>query len=172
LGVVIAEVVDEANANIASGWPRAAALSSERLSLEPLMVDHAGEMAAVISSTEAELRVRYARQVVGQSPDGSAGWLNWVVRAEGVAVGTVQATLTRAPELVAELAWVVAPGRRGAGVASEAAGAVLSWLRGEGVARFIAHIAPANLASAGVARRLAMRPTPTLTGGEVRWELT
>jgi hypothetical protein len=36
--------------------------------------------------TEAQLRARYARQVAGRSPDGTASWRNWVVRrrADGV----------------------------------------------------------------------------------------
>src|SRR5947209_20503575 len=88
-------------------WPRASTIRTPRLTLEPLQTEHADEMAPLLDdqslhefiggrpSTLAELRETYTRQVVGRSPDGSAGWLNWIVRdsAAGSVVGTVQATL-------------------------------------------------------------------------------
>ncbi|MFF2525694.1 GNAT family N-acetyltransferase [Streptomyces liangshanensis] len=71
-------------------------IGTERLSLVPLAVEHAREMAVVLGdpalhafiggapSTEADLRVRYAR-MVGGSPDPGVAWCNWVLRlgAEG-----------------------------------------------------------------------------------------
>ena len=144
-------------------------LSSRRLVLEPLRVEHAREMVAVVGGyeglDEAGLRERFARQVAGRE----RGWLNWVVRMDGVAVGTVQASVTGS---AAELAWVVAPPVRGRGIGGEAALAVVEWLRGQGVTRLCAHIAPSNGASAGVARRLGLEPTDFVrVDGEVRWEL-
>ena len=139
-------------------------LSSERFRLEPLRVEDAREMVAVVGASETELRSRYARQVAGVG----RGWLNWVVRMDGVAVGTVQATLG---DEVAELAWVVAPSHRRLGVASESTAAVMEWLRSRGVTRFVAHIDPANAASAAVARRVGMAATDFVRDdGEVRWE--
>ncbi|MFC4866872.1 GNAT family N-acetyltransferase [Streptomonospora arabica] len=46
-----------------------------------------------------ELTARYRRQAVGRSPDGTQGWLNWILRrdSDGLLVGTVQATLHRSP---------------------------------------------------------------------------
>jgi RimJ/RimL family protein N-acetyltransferase len=120
--------------------------------------------------TEAELRRRYARQAAGQSPDGSAGWLNWVLRerATRAPVGTVQATI--AGDGTAALAWVVGTEHQGQGLATEAAQAVMAWLREQGIARFAAHIHPDHAASAAVARRLGLKPGARRSDGEVRWE--
>ncbi len=89
-------------------WPRAAELRTARLVLEPLRVDHAGAMVAVLSDpslydvvggrppTRDELVTAYSGQVVGQAPDGSQGWLNWVVveTLTQQPVGYVQAKVT------------------------------------------------------------------------------
>lgn len=119
------------------------------------------------------LRARYRRQVTGRSDDGTAGWLNWVVRsrADGAAVGYVQTTLTvDAGQGVAELAWVVGAAHQGHGYAREAVAAVVDWLGDEGVGRLVAHVHPAHAASAGVARSVGLAPTATVVDGEVRWE--
>lgn len=69
----------------------AQAISTERLELLPLRVDHAEEMAVVPSDpalhtfiggapdTEQALRARYERMTAG-SPDPAVAWLNWVIR--------------------------------------------------------------------------------------------
>ena len=107
--------------------------------LEPLRVDHAEEMVPVLADPLlyvhtggsppllAELQARYARQVVGTSPDGSEGWLNWLLRlrSDERLVGFVQAALSGGG---AKLAWVVAPSEQGAGLATEAAATVVEWL--------------------------------------------
>jgi RimJ/RimL family protein N-acetyltransferase len=141
--------------------------------IEPLRVDHAAEMVEVLSDpaiyefiggqppTEEELAARYARQV--QHP----GWLNWIVREDGRAVGTVQATITGN---IAEFAWVIAPRHQGRGLATAAARAVRDLLRGEGINEFLAHIHPDHAASQAVARRLGLHPTDVVHEGEVRWE--
>jgi RimJ/RimL family protein N-acetyltransferase len=178
--VLVAETQVGTNAKMTTPheWPHAVALEAGELTLEPLRVDHAAEMVGLLADerlhvhtgdralSEPELRARYERQAVGHSPDGSAGWLNWVIREDGRAAGTVQATLTGAG---AELAWVVGVEYQGRGVASRAAAAVMEWLRGTGVERFLAHIGPANVASTGVARRLGMEATDVVKDGEVRW---
>ena len=85
-------------------WPAAPILSTERLELEPLRVNHAAEVAPLLNdpdlhtftggtpATVAELRLTYTRQVTGRSADRSERWFNWIVRhrTSGVAVGTVQ----------------------------------------------------------------------------------
>src|SRR4051812_33731638 len=111
MAVLVAESGDGANVKL-----RAEVLTTERLSLEPLRVDDARELAPLLGdsrlyehiggpppASEEELRERFARQVVGESPDGAAWWLNWVlrVRAGGVAVGTLQATVGRGGEAAA-----------------------------------------------------------------------
>lgn len=166
-------------------WPRAALIRTPHFVLEPLSVEHADEMAVVLAPVElyaftggepptAEvLRARYARQVVGRSPSDDAGWLNWVVRAQGSgrAVGYVQATLTHDEgALAAEVAWLVAPSAQQRGVATEAATAMLEWLRGERVQRVRASIHPDHHASARVAERLGLAPTGRFDDGEQVWE--
>ena len=125
-------------------WPQADPLDSDRLALEPLAVDHAAEMLTALAPPELyrftgvepptldELDARYRRQSQGQSEDGSAGWLNWIVRPAcgGPAIGFVQATLGRKEDgLVADLAWLVTPEEQGRGIAVEAASTVVMWLR-------------------------------------------
>jgi RimJ/RimL family protein N-acetyltransferase len=167
-----------------SKWFGAEAIESGRLTLEPLRVGHAEEMISVLGDPKAyaymggdppsleELRARYARQVAGQSGDGSQGWLNWIIRERDsqLAVGTVQATLRREQASVsAELAWIVAVAHQRRGYATEAASAVVEWLRGHGVETFGAHIHPGHEASEGVARRLGLTSTGAIRGGETRW---
>jgi len=167
-------------------WPVAVPLWSPRLALEPLAVEHADEMASVLAHrdlyrftgggppTLRELRVRYARQARGRSVDGSAGWLNWILRPTGdeqSAIGFVQATLTgEACSLTADLAWLVTPASQGHGFAVEAATAVSSWLRPFGVGRTRAFIRADHTASSRVARRIGLTPTTTFVDGEVLWE--
>src|SRR5262245_25767721 len=123
-------------------------------------------------ATVDELRARYSRQVVGQSSDGTEGWLNWVVRRDdtGELAGTVQATVYRVgPRVSADVAWVVASPHQGQGIASEASAAMVDWLRDHGVNEIVALIHPDHTASSNVARRLGLVPTEDLVDGEVRW---
>jgi RimJ/RimL family protein N-acetyltransferase len=165
-------------------WPAVEAVQTARLTLEPLRVDHAEEMAALLDDPGlhafiggrparlSELRSRYERQVEGRSADGTEGWFNWVAseRLTGAAVGTVQATLRdQDGRRVAELAWVVAGPHQRKGYATEAAVAVAGWLRSHGIDFLVAHVHPSHEASIGVARHLGMTATDVLVDGEVRW---
>jgi RimJ/RimL family protein N-acetyltransferase len=165
-------------------WPTAEPIETERLTLEPLRVDHAEEMAAALDdpglhefiggspATVDELRRRYAAQVAGHSPDGDQGWLNWVLRlrASGEVGGTVQATLHHAgSRTTADVAWVVATPYQGRGLASEAAAGMVGWLRGRGVSQVVALVHPDHAASSRVAHHLGLVPTDELVDGEVRW---
>ncbi len=155
-------------------------LATGRLRLEPLTVDHAAAMVAVLAHpslyeftggsppTLEELTRRYSRQSVGHSPDGSEQWLNWVVllREDSRPVGYVQATVVGDE---AEIAWVISPSDQGRGLASEAATAMVDWLASSGVARLVAHIHPDHTASARVGERLGLRRTDVVEDGEVRW---
>ena len=81
-------------------------INTERLDLLPLRLEHAEEMATVLSDpalhtftggnpdTLKALRSRYRRMVAG-SPDPATTWHNWVIRlrADARLTGTVQATL-------------------------------------------------------------------------------
>ena len=166
------------------GFPAAPPLSSARLDLEPLRVEHAEETGPLLDdpglhvfigggpASPAELRERYRRQTVGSSPDDSQWWLNWVARRrkDGRAVGTVQATVTRGHEFTAEVAWVIATPHQGHGYAREAAGTMVDWLRDQGVATVVAHVHPDHQASQGVARALGLTASTTVVDGEVRWQ--
>jgi RimJ/RimL family protein N-acetyltransferase len=160
-------------------------LVTDRLTLDPLRVEDADELAPLLDdpaihayiggrpATADELRERYRRQVAGRSPDGSACWLNWVVRRRdsGRAIGTVQATITtQGGRRVAQVAWIVAPSHQRRGYAREAAVEMVRWLRRQRTALVVAHVHPEHEASMAVARTLGLRPTDRRVDGEVRWE--
>lgn len=165
-------------------WPVAEVVETDRLVLEPLRPEHAAELAPALDDPELHhyiggepasvdaLWQRYQLQAVGRSPDGTEGWLNWVVRHRGshAAVGTVQATLVATGgQLEAALAWVVATGHQRRGYAAEAATAMAGWLRGQGVDRFVADVHPEHRASQRVAERLGLARTDEEVDGEQRW---
>lgn len=166
-------------------WPAAEPIQTARLTLEPLRVDHAGEMHVVLGDPALyeytggkppsleDLRTRYAMQAVGRSPDGRHGWLNWIARdrVTGAAIGTVQATLDRSGgKLEAEIAWIIGVAYQRRGFASEAADAMVGWLQAEGVQAITAHIHPEHNASMGVARGLGLAATDVIAGGETVWK--
>jgi RimJ/RimL family protein N-acetyltransferase len=167
-------------------WPQADPLDSDRLALEPFAVEHASEMVSTLAARELylftggepptldELGTRYGRQSRGQPEDGSAGWLNWIVRPAGggPAIGFVQATLRRETAgLVADIAWLVTPPQQGRGIAVEAASTVVTWLRSVDVRHIRAFIHPDHTASEHVARRTGLAPTTALIDGEILWEV-
>jgi RimJ/RimL family protein N-acetyltransferase len=166
-------------------WPTAEPIETARLTLEPLRVEHAGEMVEVLGAPALyeftggappsleRLRARYARQAVGHSPDGREGWLNWVARDRdtAVVVGTVQATLTtRDGRHEAEIAWVIGAAHQRRGYATEAAGGMADWLRVHGTQTLTAHIHPDHEGSMAVARHLGLTATDVIDDGETRWE--
>ena len=169
----------------AQSSPSGDALVGPRLLLEPLRIDHAEEMAAVLDdpalyvyigggpASVSELRTRYARQVAGAGPDSGEVWLNWVVRRRdsAQAVGTVQATISSDEDgRVAAVAWVIGTSWQGCGYAREAARIMTRRLATDGIHHLEAYIHPGHLASERVAAALGMRPTQTFVDGERRWE--
>lgn len=167
-----------------AAWPAPTPIETRRLVLEPLRIEHAEEMVAVLDDRAlyefaggdpprlAELRARYVRQVAGHSPDGAQGWLNWVMRhrSQRVPVGSVQATLTSENgQLAATMAWTVGIAHQRRGYATEAATAMVRWLRHQGVVTFAAHVRPGHDASIGVARRLGLVATGVIVDGEAEW---
>ncbi|GAB3984692.1 GNAT family N-acetyltransferase [Actinoallomurus acanthiterrae] len=164
---------------------RAEVIATRRLDLLPLLVEHADEMAMVLSdpalhtfiggapdSPEA-LRSRYRRMVTG-SPDPAVHWLNWVIRLreEACLAGTVQATIGPSGDgLVAEIAWVVGTPWQGRGIAAEAARGLVAWLGERPVDGVVAHIHPEHRASAAVATAAGLTPTEEQHDGEIRWRL-
>jgi RimJ/RimL family protein N-acetyltransferase len=154
-------------------------VNTERLDLLPLRVEHAEEMATVLSDpalhtfiggipdTLEALRSRYQRMVAG-SPDPAVVWHNWVIRLRDEArlTGTVQATVHG---LTAEIAWVVGTLWQGRGIATEAARGLVAWLSEQPVRAVIAHIHPDHHASAAVAAACGLAPTSEWQDGEIRW---
>ncbi len=154
-----------------------------RLSLVPLQVADAGDMAGVLGderlhefiggqpATIDGLRDRYARLVAGSS-DPDEVWLNWIVRrrSDMQPIGTVQATLTtRDGRSTANVAWVIGMDWQNQGFASEAARALIEWVRQHGADEVIACIHPNHRASAVVATRAGLRPTDEQRDGEQVW---
>ncbi|MGW3206026.1 GNAT family N-acetyltransferase [Streptomyces sp. NPDC001135] len=167
------------------GARKIAAIDTERLSLVPLAVAHADEMAEVLSDpalhvfiggaphSPRSLRSRYERLTAG-SPDPSRTWWNWVVRLreEDCLTGTVQATLAAAEGgCTAEIAWVVGTRWQGRGIATEAARALVAWLQDQDVRVIRALIHPEHRASAAVAAAAGLAPTSHWHEGEIRWEI-
>lgn len=156
-----------------------------RLALLPLRVEHAGEMAEVLSDpalhaftggapdTAQSLRARYERWVAG-SPDPAQSWCNWAIELSdaGCLTGTVQATITGDDRgATAEIAWVVGTPWQRRGIATEAARGLVGWLRRQPVHTVVAHIHPGHEASAAVAAAAGLDPTGRWHDGEIRWQL-
>jgi RimJ/RimL family protein N-acetyltransferase len=166
-----------------SPFARAAVIPTARLELRPLRVEHAAEMAGVLSDPglhtftggapldATALRARYERLVAG-SPDPEVTWCNWVIHAvaERRLAGTVQATLSGpATDRTAEVAWVVGTPWQRRGYATEAARALVEWLTARSVTGVVAHMHPRHRASAAVARAAGLAPSGEWQDGEVRW---
>ncbi|MGK5728580.1 GNAT family N-acetyltransferase [Streptomyces sp. URMC 124] len=159
-------------------------IGTGRLSLVPLGVEHAVEMAEVLSDPALyvfiggapqplpALLARYERLVAGSS-DPAETWWNWVIRVRGEErlAGTVQATVkTTERGRVAEVAWVVGTAWQRRGIATEAARGLIAWLQEKGIRVVRAHIHPDHQASAGVAAAIGLAPTGCWHEGEMRWE--
>lgn len=153
-----------------------------RCELVPLTVDDADDMVEVLSDPALYtyiggappaltwLRERYARLVVGHSPDGRQQWHNWIVRRtpDARAVGTVQATVTDEGRQ-AEIAWIVGAAFQGSGLRHRGrrrAGRVARRARRRDRHRARA---PEHQASMAVARRAGLRPTDRYEDGERVW---
>ena len=158
-------------------------LSTFRLVLEPLRVEHADEMVQVLGDPAVyaftggeppsfdQLQDRYRQQVAG-SGDPAERWHNWVVRvrADGAPVGYVQATVTDHGR-AAELAWLVGAGWQRCGYAGEAAGRMADALVEAGATTLSAQIHPDHAASEAVARRIGLAPTGRFDDdGEQLWQ--
>lgn len=116
------------------------ALQTPNLVLEPLTPAHADEIfphlqdAALYTYVPQDpppdldrVRARYARLEHGRSADGQDLWLNWVVKANGRAAGTVQATVM--PNGTALIAYERYAPFAHKGVAAEAVDAMIAHLK-------------------------------------------
>ncbi len=161
----------------------AATITTERLSLVPLVPEDADELVGVLGDerlhefigggplTLVELREQYVRLTAG-SPRPDELWLNWIVRrrADSQPVGTVQATITtEESRRTAQVAWIIGVEWQNQGFASEAARALVDWLWDSGAHEIVANIHPDHLASAAVATRAGLEPTDDEADGEQVW---
>jgi RimJ/RimL family protein N-acetyltransferase len=162
----------------------AGTLTSERLTLTPLVPADAGEMAEVLADEALyeftggapvdapQLRARYERMTAGSGRVDET-WLNWVVRrrSDDRPVGTVQATVVERDARTAWVAWVIGVPWQGQGFATEAARALVSWLGEQGVSEVLASVQPGHRASERVAARAGLAPTEQTVDGERIWQL-
>ncbi|MFF4345700.1 GNAT family N-acetyltransferase [Kitasatospora sp. NPDC001540] len=161
-------------------------IRTDRLDILPLQVEHADEMAAVLSDpglhtftggtpdTAQDLRTRYERWVA-DSPRPGESWCNWVIQLRDASclAGHVQATVIADDRgAAAEIAWVTGTPWQRRGIATEAARGLVAWLRQHPVHTVTAHIHPDHKASAAVATAAGLAPTDQWHDGEIRWQLT
>jgi RimJ/RimL family protein N-acetyltransferase len=143
---------------------------TERLSIEPLVVEDAGELFAALDhpdvgtylggpvmTTVEALCTRIGDLVVGSGLDNER-WLNWVVRltATDEVVGRLEATVYDGGEW-GEVAYVFDPRRWGHGYAVESAGWMIDHLRSTGASgatELWAAIHPDNTRSVRLIERL------------------
>lgn len=108
------------------------------------------------ASVEA-LRKRYEIQGLGQSPDGSETWLNWILikRETGQAIGCFQATIR---PTASSIAYVLNPEFWNQGYAAEAGASVLPHVfETFDIPEIQAEIDPDNRASIKLVKRLGFR---------------
>ncbi|MEO3807697.1 GNAT family N-acetyltransferase [Sphaerisporangium sp. B11E5] len=163
-------------------WEQDTPIRAGRLTLHPLKVTDADEMAEVLSSptlytftggtppTADSLRTRYEIQTRGHSPDHTEEWRNWTLRlhSDARAIGTVQATIPTGSSS-AEMAWIIGAPWQKQGYAKEATTALTHWLHTRGITTVQAHIHPAHHASMAIATHLGLTPTPRFDHGERLW---
>jgi len=137
-------------------------ISASRCTLEPQVAAHAHEMFGVLCdpaiyefeneppATEAWLEHRFARLEARGSPDGSQGWLNWVVRLPGGELaGYVQATVV--PSGVSYIAYELASRFWRQGIGGSAVAAMMQELQSHyRVQTFVAVLKAANYRSRGL----------------------
>src|SRR3954447_6800983 len=154
-------------------------IQGRRVVLVPLRATDAGNLVGLLDDPVVRgflgvahlggLRRVFAGWERRRSPDGRAGWLNWVVRDRGDrrALGWTQATVERR---AATVAYALLPRERGRGAASDALRAMTAWLRTAGDAADVtASIARATVASQRVARAAGFVPGDRTQEGERVW---
>jgi [ribosomal protein S5]-alanine N-acetyltransferase len=161
-------------------------IQTDRLSLEPLVPEHAEKLFALLSderlyeyldaappASASVLEQRYRRWSGGRSPDGIEVWLNWAARLHGTGeyVGWFQATIGADDAQIAYLVFV--PYQR-QGYAFEASEAIVRHITVDlQVKRVRATADPKNKASIELATALGLSVIEIgADGGDVILEAT
>ncbi len=151
-------------------------LDTPRLCLEPLVVGHAAETFGPLGDDRlyrfipqdqpvsmAALEARYVRLTSRRSPDGTQGWLNWVMRRrdDGQPVGTLEATIY--PDRSSTIAYVVFVPHQGQGLATEGVARMVEHLVVDhGITLLVAQVDTRNAASVGLLERLRFSRVATV----------
>ncbi|MEH6585857.1 MAG: GNAT family N-acetyltransferase [Halioglobus sp.] len=161
--------------------PFESAISTSRLSLDPMMASHAKLLFPILSDrglyhftgdeppeSEGALASHYRYLEGRKSPDASQLWLNWLVSLKGsdTPIGYVQATVS---ELHADIAWVIGSDWQGNGYATEAALAMSECLSKNGISAIRACINPNHMASQRVASNVGLSISELVSNGEDIW---
>jgi RimJ/RimL family protein N-acetyltransferase len=138
--------------------------TTERLAIEPLHPRHAPGLFLTLDdplvgrfiggpdvSTEAALVERIERVSRGPADGRPEQWCNWVVFADNVVVGRLEATVHHG---IAEVAYVFGPAHWGQGYATEGTAWMIDDLRAQGVQAFWAAVLPENAGSIRLLERL------------------
>jgi ribosomal-protein-alanine N-acetyltransferase len=149
-------------------------LRTAELVLEPLTVAHAEAMFPVLSEPELyryldygpppsveHVRSVYAKLERRKSPDGSEGWLNWIVYLGSRGpIGFVQATVVSNRRCW--VAYLLSSAHWGHGYAQAATAAMLEHLSGKyRAAEFLATVENANARSISLLERLSFERATT-----------
>lgn len=161
-------------------------LESERLTLEPLVEEHAAltfdlwqdeHLYTFIPFTPpadvASLERRYRMLSGRRSPDGTEEWLNWFVRerSSSAYVGLIQVTISSG--VSAYLAYFTFTPYWGRGYANEACRAALHFLFESGVQEIVAEIDTRNIASIRLIEKLGFTQVAYTPGAaEIRGEMS
>ncbi|HEV3153138.1 MAG TPA: GNAT family N-acetyltransferase [Candidatus Baltobacteraceae bacterium] len=160
-------------------------LRGERVTLHPLLAEHARELFPILSDAELwrfaprprskslnEMRDAFARLESRRSNDGREHWLNWAIeeKASKNVIGFVQATVDEAIS-EASIAYILARNSWGAGLASDAVRAMLVHLKTIGVARLMATVDSRNLLSIRLLESFRFRVSDAQDANNVRYVL-
>lgn len=156
-----------------------ASITTERLTLRPLRLEHAAAMWEVLRdpaiyawidrappATPDDVAARFARIAQSLADGRAEQWLNWTVwtRADDAPIGVVEATVP--PSNVVHIAYMFASRVWGRGFAREAVAAAMDAMSAAGADAFEAVIDVRNAPSIALARRLGLRRVATRASGD------
>ena len=143
-------------------------LETPRLTLEPLIAEHASVLLAALSDPRIyrfipqepptdfdleRLHQRYAKLETRSSQDNGEAWLNWAIKYEFVYLGRVEASV-QLESKTASIAYLLSPDYWGQGFALETVKTILNHLERRGVVEVQAWVDSRNAASMKLLERL------------------